>query len=141
MRSDLPRILQITHGHPTFSPGGTEMVAMALHRHWRSQGVDSWYLGAAEPRDHAGNAGTKMIAMSDDNREAVIHTDGFIRFKLEQPDYFGPLREFASYLAEIRPDVVHFHHVLNFGLEAIHLARGKLPNARIILTLHDCYII
>ena len=141
MTAALPRLLQIAHGHTAFHPGGTEMVALALHRYWRQRGEDCWYLGAAEPADHAGHPGTNMIAMTDDQREAVLHTDSFIRFRLQQPDYFGCLREFANYLDTVRPDIVHFHHVLNLGLEAIHVARAVLPKAKIVLTLHDYYLI
>jgi len=75
--SVLPRILQITHGHTAFNPGGTEMVALALHRHWRAKGEDCWYLGAAEPQHQAGHPGTNMVALASDQREAVIHTQGF----------------------------------------------------------------
>lgn len=135
------RILQIAHNHPDFHPGGTELVALALHRHWRQNGFDSWFLGAADPTQRPGNPGTNMIAITPDQRESVIFFDGFTRFKLEQPDLFGALREFQNYLEVIRPDIVHFHHILSFGLEAIHLVRSVLPKARIILTLHDYYLI
>jgi len=141
MSAAIPRVLQVAHGHTAFHPGGTEMVALALHRYWRSQEQDCWYLGAAESSVRASHPGTRMIALSDDQREAVIHVDDFLRFRLEQQDYFGSLREFANALATIRPDVVHFHHVLNFGLEAIHLTRQVLPRARIVVTLHDYYLI
>jgi len=51
------------------------------------------------------------------------------------------LREFANYLEFLKPDVVHFHHLLNLGLEALHLTRAVLPRARIVVTLHDYYLI
>lgn len=135
------RILQIAHGHPHFFPGGTELTALALHREALKSGLDSWYLGAhAEPRFQAAQ-GARMLALSPDNREAALFAPRFVWFSLEQDDHFEFLREFREYLEHLRPDVVHFHHVINFGLEAIHMVRNVLPDARIVLTLHDYYLI
>jgi len=40
-------------------------------------------------------------------------------------------------LRETAPDVVHFHHYANFGVEAFALVRRVLPEARIVLTMHE----
>lgn len=135
------RILQIAHNHPRFHPGGTELTALALHREALRSGMDSWYLGALDSDQVLPNLGTKMIALSDDQREAAIFADGFHRFRLAQDDYFGFLREFRDYLLTIRPDVIHIHHLLNFGLAALHIIRTTLPDVRIVLTVHDYYLI
>jgi glycosyltransferase involved in cell wall biosynthesis len=82
-----------------------------------------------------------MVALSEDQREAALLVDGFRDFSLSQDDHFGFLREFHDYLREIRPDVVHVHHLLNFGLEALFVIRKALPDARIVLTIHDYYLI
>ena len=135
------RILQIAHSHPRFHPGGTELTALALHREALEQGLDSWYLGALDGTQITPNEGTMMIALTLDQREAALFANSFIRFKLEQPEHHGFLREFGEYLKLIRPDVVHIHHVLNFGLEALHVLRNVLPEARIVLSIHDFYLI
>jgi glycosyltransferase involved in cell wall biosynthesis len=135
------RILQIAHSHPRFHPGGTELTALALHRQALQSGLDSWYLGALDKSQVIPNQGTQMIALTDDQREAALFADGFRLFSLSQPDHFGFQREFRAYLELIRPDVVHVHHMLNFGLEALYVIRTALPQARIILTIHDYYLI
>ena len=135
------RILQIAHSHPRFHPGGTELTALALHREALEQGLDSWYLGALDGTQITPNEGTMMIALTPDQRESALFANGFIRFKLEQSEHFGFLREFGEYLKLIRPDVVHVHHVLNFGLEALHVLRNVLPEAKIVLSIHDFYLI
>ncbi|MDB5524666.1 MAG: hypothetical protein JWM58_2429 [Rhizobium sp.] len=135
------RILQIAHNHPRFHSGGTELTALALHHEARRRGLDSWYLGALDNSQILPNGGTNMIALSADSREAALATDRFSRFHLMQQDYFGFLREFRGYLEMIRPDVVHMHHILNFGLEALYVIRSALPDARIVFTLHDFYLI
>jgi glycosyltransferase involved in cell wall biosynthesis len=141
MDSKGQRILQIAHNHPSFHPGGTELTALALHRQALEEGRDSWYLGALESPQIVPNLGTQTIALSADHRESAIFAHRFIRFGLEQPEYQGFLREFADYLRMVKPDVVHFHHLLLFGLEAVHTARKVLPDARLILTAHDFYLI
>lgn len=141
MPDAVKRILQIAHSHPRFHPGGTELTALALHHQAREQGIDSWYLGALDGSQITPNLGTRTIALSSDHRESALFTDSFVRFPLEQPEHHGFLKEFADFLRTIRPDVVHFHHLLQFGLEAVHAARTALPEARLILTAHDFYLI
>jgi glycosyltransferase involved in cell wall biosynthesis len=139
--TERPRILQIAHNHPRFHPGGTELTALALHRQALASGLDSWYLGALDEDQTLPGLGTQMIALSDDQRESALFTSGFDRFPLSQLDQFGFLREFMDYLRAIQPDVIHLHHVLNFGLEAFFAIRRTLPDVRIVLTLHDYYLI
>jgi glycosyltransferase involved in cell wall biosynthesis len=135
------RILQIAHSHPRFHPGGTELTALALHREALKAGIDSWYLGALDKTQVQPNLGTQMVALSDDQREAALFSDSFRLFALAQEDQHGFLREFREYLTLIRPDVVHLHHLINFGLDSLYLIRSVLPDTRIILTLHDYYLI
>lgn len=135
------RILQIAHNHPSFSPGGTELVAHALHREALRRGYDSWFLGAAEPVHLTPNLGTQMIPMTADHREAAIFAPAFSRFDFAQPDSGGFLWELRHYLDEVRPEIVHVHHLLNFGLESLFLIRSILPEAEIYFTLHDYYAI
>ena len=46
-------------------------------------------------------------------------------------------RELRQLLEALQPHIVHFHHYVNFGIEAFHLVRDALPDSRIVLTLHD----
>ena len=135
------RLLQIAHNHPRFHPGGTELTALALHRQAREEGIDSWYLGGLDGTQITPYRGTQMVALSLDHRESALVTDSFVRFGLEQPDHLGFIREFTDYLRAVKPDVIHFHHLLQFGLEAVHAARNALPNAKLVLTAHDFYLI
>ena len=141
MASRPRRILQIAHNHPTYYPGGTELTAMALHRQSLAEGLDSWYLGALDSDQGLPNLGTQTDSLSPDHRESAIFTNFFIRFGLEQPEYMGFLRDFSDYLLLMKPDIIHFHHLLMFGLEAVHTARKTLPEARLVLTAHDFYLI
>lgn len=135
------RILQLAHSHPVFHAGGTEIVAMALHREALKLGFDSYFLGAADATQRSSNPGTNLLAVTDDGRENVVWFPSFNRFELQQYDSFGGLREFRVFLETIQPDVIHVHHFLNFGLEAFFVIRATVPDARVVLTLHDYYSI
>ena len=45
--------------------------------------------------------------------------------------------ELRTFIERFRPDVVHFHHYLRLGVEAIVAARLAAPKARISLTFHE----
>ncbi len=47
------------------------------------------------------------------------------------------LEAYAEFLREVKPDVVHFHHFVLFGLDLITFTRRILPHARIVFTLHE----
>lgn len=48
---------------------------------------------------------------------------------------------YAEFLEQIRPDIVHFHHFLLFGIDLLSLTRRVLPKARILFTLHEFLLI
>jgi len=45
--------------------------------------------------------------------------------------------ELVAFLVSLDPDVIHFHHFMGFGIDAIRLVRLALPRARIVLTIHE----
>lgn len=48
---------------------------------------------------------------------------------------------YAEFLEQIRPDIVHFHHFLLFGIDLLSLTRRVLPKVRIVFTLHEFLMI
>ena len=68
--------------------------------------------------------------------EFVYTGAGFDHWIHANPDPEFP-GELATLLEELRPDVVHLHHYTNFGVEALLHIRRALPEARIVLTLHE----
>lgn len=135
------RVLQIAHNHPKFYPGGTEIVALALHREALRHGLDSWFLSAAAPDQKPLRPGANLAMGSDTTRESSILDHEFDLFRLSQANMFGFLDTFREYLEYVRPDVVHLHHLISFGLESLFLIRSALPTSTIVLTLHDYYLI
>ncbi len=126
----------VAHGHPELSPGGAEVAAYLLFRGLRQvAGIEAHFLAwvpAAGPQRPSGQI-TGFAGRPD---ETVIATSEFNSFLLSQPSA-GVLAEFSRLLARIDPDVVHFHHYTNLGIEFITAARRYKPKIYLVVTLHE----
>ncbi len=134
------RVLVVAHNHPDLHPGGTEILAHDLFREFRSRpDVDALFLAATNHIHREQRPGTSFQAVGDTPDEVIMWSGHFERFYLSQIDSYGTVPHLVNLLEEFRPDVVHIHHVLLIGVEFIALVRRVLPNARIVMTLHDYY--
>lgn len=132
-------VLHLAHNHPEFHAGGTEIFARALAAEQRRAGLArSHFLGAALPRHRRPHPGTAIAADPSESGDFVLVGGRFEARSLSQAD-FGYLHDLGRVLEAVRPDVVHVHHVLLLGLESLLLARRLLPQARLVMTLHDYY--
>jgi glycosyltransferase involved in cell wall biosynthesis len=134
------RVLVVSHGHPAVTRGGAETAAYTLFRALCDvPGTQAFFLGAqrGRPEPCLGEPITQPFA---DAREYLYVGGAFDWFRLANHDPDFP-RAFTALLHALRPDVLHMHHVLEFGVEAILLARRALPGLRIVLTLHEYLLI
>ncbi|MEK1943966.1 MAG: glycosyltransferase, partial [Ensifer adhaerens] len=137
MREQKLRVLVISHAHPSFSLGGAEIASHNLHRGLNAmEGVESVYLAAASPplQRHASSA---LMSARLPQEEVLFHTDAYDHFHLANEDVESIERDLLRFVRDVKPDVIHFHHVLGFGLEALYAVRSALPDAAILLTLHE----
>jgi glycosyltransferase involved in cell wall biosynthesis len=135
-----PRVLFICHNHPAFHPGGTEIFAYDLFRSMRDEfDVDTMFLGCADRLHRDRRPGTLFQTVGRSADEMVMWSGHFDRFNLSQIDLHAVVPEFTDLLRLYKPDIVHFHHVLMVGVEALFLVRRSLPRARIVMTLHDYF--
>lgn len=136
------RLLSIVHNHSSLHVGGTELVAEALHQCYADvPGVEATLMAAVDPTQRPGLPGTCISAAKDDPSVFLFRAPGFdvmgqSRFSLEPLLY-----DFKWFLEERRPDIVHIHHFNHFGVEILALIRSVRPRAKIIVTLHDYYLI
>ncbi|MCO5091280.1 glycosyltransferase family 4 protein [Bosea sp. (in: a-proteobacteria)] len=130
------RILVVAHNHPALHPGGTEIFAHDLAGAYREQGYEVLFLGATNAMHREPHPGTALQAIGDD---VVLWSAHYDRFHMSQIDHYGTLQDLASLLEEFRPEVIHVHHLVLIGAEFLTLARRLLPQAAIVMTLHDYY--
>ncbi len=136
IREDL-RVLVVSHGHPSLSLGGAEIASYNLHKGLnRIDDVGSIYLarvGQPVPRHGA----TALMSLRQKDREILFHADDYDHFLLSNRNTEEITRDLLRFVRDMRPDVVHFHHVIGFGLEALYAVREALPDAAVVVTFHE----
>src|SRR3984885_3155535 len=133
--SALTRILIASHSHPRLSKGGAEIAAFQLYDALqRRPGFESWFLGCV--RDQMNQKLGATISQPFAEREYLYSGAEFDWFKFANRDANFP-REFRALLEQLQPQILHFHHYLNFGVEAFLHVRETLPNCKIVVTLHE----
>jgi glycosyltransferase involved in cell wall biosynthesis len=131
------RTLVISHGHPTFSIGGAEVASHNLFKGLNTlPGHEAHYLARVGP-PVAPHHGTPFMALRQAPRETLFWANDYDWFLLGNRDLEQLELHFARYLADLRPDVVHFHHILGFGAQAIAAVRKALGGVPIVVTLHE----
>jgi len=131
------KILIASHSHPEISNGGAEIAAYQLYKglQGHDEVEEAWYLGC-DREAGADKPGAVLTQPFPDRHEYLYSTGAFEWFKFANRDPRFP-HEFKKLLRELQPDIVHFHHHINFGVEAFHHVREVLPQAKILLTLHE----
>jgi glycosyltransferase involved in cell wall biosynthesis len=129
------KVLIASHSHPQLSKGGAEIAAYRLFNALNQQpGCEAWFLGCA--RDPLNQKLGVTISQPFSEREYLYAAGPFDWFKFANADPKFP-REFRELLRGLKPEIVHFHHYLNLGVEAFHHVRETLPDCKIVLTLHE----
>jgi glycosyltransferase involved in cell wall biosynthesis len=130
------RVLVASHSHPKVTSGGAEIAAFRLFSELHARNdTEAWFLGC-DTRPGAGRDGVALTQPFTD-REYVYSTYGqFNWFRMANADPRLP-GEIEALLLELRPDIVHLHHYAVFGMELLWIIKRVLPQARIIVTLHE----
>jgi glycosyltransferase involved in cell wall biosynthesis len=137
---EFSKLLIITHNHPAHIQGGAEVCAYELYKEFRDKNIcEVRFLAGDHPLEKADvNARDQIIRAFDiDSREYILPNTDFSYFTQVRKDASVLTKSFVEFLSEYKPDVVHFHHTLKIGIEAIKIVKRVLPKARIIYTLHD----
>ena len=136
------QILIISHNHPHFFPGGAEIFAydlfQAIGEHTEFK---PFFLAAAAPDRREVHTGTPFQMLVDAEDEALFWGGSFDYFYQSQQMLNFMYLDFKAFLQQLQPDVIHFHHTIRFGVEAIQIARQTLPNVKIVLTIHEFILI
>jgi glycosyltransferase involved in cell wall biosynthesis len=138
MAVETPRILIVSRGHPTLVAGGDATAAHDLFCGLNeSAEAEAHFLGCvADLRQFA--AGDSVLTPYDGlPNEYLLHVGDFDPFMLGHGIDSRSLDDFGHLLDTIKPHIVHFHHLNLIGAECLALVRNRLPQARIVFTLHD----
>jgi len=132
------RALVISHGHPDLVKGGGEIAAYQLFRSLQDNGIDA-YLLAATREDALQHGGTPFSMLRP--HEILFHSQTQDFFTLSQASLRVVWHDFRQLLAQLRPDVIHFHHILHLGTQFVREAARYRTQAgkpvKLIYTLHE----
>jgi len=133
-----PRILYLSVYHPELVRGGAQQAAYELFLGARAAGLDATFVASVEPRQAPALFKPGAIFTGFDGRpnEYLFLSDSY-EHEWHRNTNIRALRWFAEFLADLRPDVVHFLHFMTMGLDLFLLARRVLPEAKLVLTLHE----
>ena len=136
------KALIIVHNHPLVAPGGSEILAYDLfesiktHTHY-----DAFFLAASNGQYRQSRLSTPFQTVNNAPNEILFWGGEFNHFYQSQTNHQPVYSHFKNFLQELQPDVVHFHHSINIGLEVLSVVRQTLPNAKIVYTLHEFLLI
>lgn len=131
----LPSVLVMTHSHPRLTRGGAEISASTLFRELKARGAKAWLLGCSSPKSEVRLGATLTQPYGPD--DYVYHPNApFDYFKFANPDPQFP-KVIEELVAELKPDIVHTHHFVRFGVEMFSAIKRGWPSVKIVLSLHE----
>jgi len=136
------KLLVIAHNHPQFFPGGAEILAYDLFKAVRDNShYDPVFMAGVSQQDRLCHEAAAFQTLTEAEDELLFWGGTFDC--LYQSNMILPFmyNDFKQFLLKFQPDVIHFHHTMRFGLEALVVARQVLPDVRIVYTLHEFILI
>lgn len=130
------RVLLVSHNYPPAHSAGTEVYTANLARALRERGhevvvftTEKDVARAHLSRDEREHEGVRVVELVNN-----LHYASF----RETWDLPAVDAAFAEVLEDVRPDVVHVHHLLYLSVGVAERARAA--GARVVFTLHDFWL-
>lgn len=131
------KALFLSHAHPAFSIGGAQVASYNVFQGIKQQeGWESHYLAGVAPPVMRHKA-TPLMSLGQGPDETLYWSNDYDWFHLATNGMDDLMRHFERFLADLNPDVVNFHHIMGFGIQAIRAARRALGDVPIVYTLHE----
>lgn len=131
-------ILVICHDHPDYTAGGTEILSHDLCKALAVEGADTTFLAATTALNRPEMSPGKLTMLGEDYLLRTGRYDAFMMSRLDGADWVQSVKDVVT---TTRPDVVHLHGLDRLGLDLVTLLRRILPDASLVLTLHDYQLI
>ena len=132
------RVLLVSLYHPELVRGGAQQVAYDLFLALRRQSdVEPYLLASVDERWPAlFKSGARITGFDGRENEFLFLSREYDHWwhKSGAPQL---VESFADFLADLQPEVVHFHHFFTLGIDLVSVARRVLPEARIVFTFHE----
>ena len=128
------RILVLAHGHPDFNLGGGEIAAYNLFKAFKSQPAveKAWFIGRVD----RGNGPTGSFSLRREDEYLWEQSLGN-SFLIKAANAHAVWHGFRAMIAALRPTKIFAHHYFHLGLEYFRIIKQELPEAQLIVTLHE----
>jgi len=134
------RVLLISHHHPALVRGGGQQVCYELFEALQQTTYEPILLASVQRNLNPSlfKSGAAISGFEGRKNEYLFMSHAYDHVWLSNREPVG-LEKFETFLRQIRPDVIHFHHFIYVGLEFITAARRYLDEVggRLIFTLHE----
>ncbi len=132
------KVLLLSLFHPELVRGGAQQICYELFEGLQARDdAEPVLLAAIEPRFAAlYKSGARITGFDKRPNEYVFLSRDYdyLWHKATNPLLID---SFAEFLETVKPDVVHFHHFLLFGMNLLTVTRKVLPHAKIVFTFHE----
>lgn len=129
------RVLIIAHGHPALSAGGGERAAYSLFQHLKARPKFADAHFAARAPHHLIGHDAQFGAFRGQRDELLVSVPEVDHFTYQTANLNRLRKIILGMLDYVRPDVVHVHHFVGFGLEIFRIIKeAGLP---VIFTVHE----
>jgi glycosyltransferase involved in cell wall biosynthesis len=121
-----------SHTHPAYSKGGAEISAKILadHLESRSDFERVIFVGARPEGDLRG-----FTRYAPNN--LLWHTPPVNLLDFSSTEISILRRDLEVFIRHYRPNVIHLHHFVNFGVEIFTLIKQIDPDIKVVFTVHE----
>jgi len=132
------KVLIVSLHHPELMRGGAQQVAYESFKGLQNEpGIEPVLLASTDAAYPALYKSGACITGFDGRNNEFLFLSAEYDNVWHRTSSVRLVEAFADFLRTVRPDVVHFHHFLTFGIDLLSLTRRVLPNARIVFTFHE----
>ena len=131
------KILLISFYHPEVVRGGEQQICYELFQGLKARGADVTLLASVDPSiGYLYKSGARITGF-DGRPDEFMFLSRDYDYVWDKVANVLLIESFIEFLQLIKPDVVHFHHFLTYGIDLLTLTRRVLPNAKIVFTAHE----
>jgi glycosyltransferase involved in cell wall biosynthesis len=128
------KILILSHGHPALFAGGAERAAYSLFEHLSlADGIEPTFVARA-PHELIGHDADFGMFRGKAN-EILVCLPEVDNFTFQSTNYNKLRSQLIELVDRVKPDLVHAHHFVYFGIEVFEIF--KELGVPVILTLHE----
>ncbi len=134
----MTKVLLISLFHPELVRGGAQQVCYELFEGLKDvPGIEPTLLAAVDESCAFLFKSGARITGFDQRSEEFVYLSRDYDYMWHKTGEPLLLEAYIEFLEMLQPDVVHFHHMLLFGLDFLTATRNVLPNVRIVFTFHE----